>query len=111
MEHPIDAADAAVGIETFGQLSAGVERCIRAGRLDEADPVELAMQLWAMEHGIVTLFLAGLLTNEQTLATFTSAALNLLTSFGDDRRATGRSMATALRRLDADRHGDTTKVS
>jgi AcrR family transcriptional regulator len=100
MEHP-DAGDSGAGAETFRQLVAGVDRCIRAGRFGAADPVELATQLWATAHGIVTLRLAGippLVSTGQAVATLLAVSTNLFHAFGDDRRATSRSVAAARRR-------------
>lgn len=99
MEGPIDATDAVVGLETFGQLVATVERCIDAGRFVPADPVHLGTQLWALNHGLVTLELAHLLSSDQVLACLAAAARNLLQAFGDDPRALGRSFARARERM------------
>jgi AcrR family transcriptional regulator len=101
MEHPVAVSHVGVGIETFIQLVSGVDRCIRAGRFDPADPVELATQVWAVEHGIVALHLAGFLSAEQAFATFTATGGHLLKAFGDDAAALGRSLATARRRIGA----------
>jgi hypothetical protein len=73
----------------------GVDRCIRAGRFDPADPVDLATELWSAAHGTVALHLAKLLTSEQTQATLTSTAMNLIRAYGDDPRATRRSFERA----------------
>jgi AcrR family transcriptional regulator len=101
MERPIARAHDGIGIETFVQLVSGVDRCIRAGRFDPADPVELATQVWSMEHGIVALHLAGFLSAEQALATFSTTGGHLMKAFGDDAAALGRSFATAQRRARA----------
>jgi len=99
MEEPIDEADAAVGLDTFQRLVDGVRRCIDGGRFDPADPVELATQLWALAHGVVTLQLAHFLAPEQAVKTFSDAALGLVRAYGDDPRAAGRSLARARARL------------
>ena len=52
MEQPLDAADAAAGSETFNLLTAGVQRCIDAGRFDQADAAELATQFWAFSQRV-----------------------------------------------------------
>jgi AcrR family transcriptional regulator len=98
MEHPAAVSHVGVGIETFVVLVSGVERCIRAGRFTPADPAELATQVWSMEHGIVALHLAGFLSADQALATFTATGGHLMRAFGDDPAALGRSFATARRR-------------
>jgi len=97
MEH-VDECDLSVGVETFQVLVADVERCIRAGRFDQADPLELALQLWSSIHGTVALHLAGLLSVEQALSTCTSTSTNLFKAFGDDPRAVGRSWESTRRR-------------
>ena len=98
MDGPIDDADAGVGLDTFGQLVTTVQRGIDVGRLDPADPVGLATQLWALIHGLVTLELARLLSTEQVLVCLDDGARNLITAFGDDPRAFGRSLARATDR-------------
>jgi AcrR family transcriptional regulator len=95
MDGPVDAGDAGVGLETFGQLVTTVQRCIDAGRFDPADPRALATQLWALVHGLVTLQLARLLSTEQVLGCLDDGARHLVTAFGDDPRAFGRSLAHA----------------
>ena len=92
MDGPIDDADAGVGLDTFGQLVTTVQRGIDAGRMNPADPVVLATQLWALVHGLVTLELARLLSPDQVLACLDDGARNLITAFGDDPRAFGRSL-------------------
>jgi AcrR family transcriptional regulator len=99
MEGPVDAADAAVGLETFDQLVATVQRCIDAGRFSPADPVHLATQLWAVIHGLVTLELAHLLSEDQVLSCLAAASCNLFQGFGDDPRAIGRSFARGRERM------------
>jgi hypothetical protein len=69
-----------------------------AGRFDPADPAALAAQLWAVTHGLVTLELFGHLGREDALGCLDATARNLFRAYGDDPRATGRSVATARRR-------------
>jgi hypothetical protein len=76
-----------------------VQRCVDAGRFSPADPVHLATQLWAITHGLVTLELAHLLSEDQVLACLAAAISNLLHGFGDDPRAIGRSFARARERM------------
>jgi AcrR family transcriptional regulator len=99
MEGPVDAADAEVGLETFAQLVTVVQRCIDAGRFSPADAVHLAVQVWATTHGLVTLELAHLLTEDQVLACLAAANRNLFYGFGDDPRAIGGSFARARERF------------
>jgi AcrR family transcriptional regulator len=98
MDGPIDDTDAGVGLDTFGQLVTTVQRGIDSGRLDPADPVGLATQLWALIHGLVTLELARLLSPDQVRACLDDGARNLITAFGDDPRAFGRSLTRATDR-------------
>lgn len=65
------AADFATGLDTFMHLVNGVARCIEGGRLPEAesaDPAERAVELWALNHGVVGLQLAPMLPSEQARA-------------------------------------------
>ena len=93
MEGPVDDADANVGLDTFAQLVTGVQRCIDAGRFDPGDPVEMATQLWALAHGVVTLQLAHLLPAEQAQECLRAGGNNLFHAFGDDPRALQRSLS------------------
>ncbi len=43
----------------FEPLRAGVARCIEAGAVTGADAVQVALHLWAIAHGMVTLELSG----------------------------------------------------
>jgi len=102
MERPVDEEDAVEGLGTFEQLVRGVRRCIDAKRFDEAEPTELATPLWAVNHGIVTLELAQMLTSDQAIDCLAVAGTNLFKAYGDDPRATGRSLAQARRRAGLD---------
>ena len=82
MEGPVDESDADVGLETFGQLVTGVQRCIDAGRFEAGDAVAMATQLWALGHGVVTLQLAHLLAPEQAQDCLRAGGSNLFRSFG-----------------------------
>ena len=99
MEHPVDLSESGVGIDTFFALVMGIDRCIRANRFKRADPIDLATQLWASEHGVVTLHLSGLLPYREAVLTFRATSVSLLKAFGDDPRAVGRSIATTQRRI------------
>src|SRR5438874_10293484 len=98
MEQPLDAADAAAGSETFNLLTAGVQRCIDAGRFDQADAAELATQFRAFGHGVVALQLANLLSAEEALNCSAAALLNLFSAWGDDRDTARQSLTLAGRR-------------
>jgi AcrR family transcriptional regulator len=101
MEHD-DTCEQDIGMGTFQTLVDGVDRCIRAGRFHQADPVDLAMQLWSSSHGIVALQLAALITADQALATSAAINANLLIAFGDDPAAAAKSMKTVGRRARLD---------
>ena len=95
MDHPVGLDDDEVSAGTFLSLVAGVRRCVDAGRFAPADPVDLATQLWALTHGIVTLHLAGFLTLDEAIECLTNAALHMFAGFGTDRRAARRSVSRA----------------
>ncbi len=84
MEHPIDETDAGIGLDTFDQLVTGVQRAIDAGRFRSGDAVEMATQMWALAHGVVTLQLAHLLDPERALACMVAGGTNLFASFAAD---------------------------
>src|SRR5438552_10799477 len=98
MERPLDAEDSKVVWDTVGFLARGVGRCIEAGRFHAANATDLATRLWALTHGVITLEIAQLFTTHQALACLGGAALDLFTSFGDDREASVRSLGAALGR-------------
>jgi AcrR family transcriptional regulator len=95
----IDPEDAGECLATFETLGRAVRRCIDAGRFAPADEWSLAVQLWAMMHGMVTLQLAGMLTPEETRRDMPAAALNFFIGFGDDRTAAARSLERGSRRM------------
>ena len=96
MDHP-EPADDGIGLDTFEQLVAGVDRCLEAGRFAPADPYGLALQLWCMAHGVMALQLSGLLDSAVARDTIDAAWRSLCLAFGDDPRATDRSLARARR--------------
>ena len=58
------ASRAAVARPTFLALRAAVERVLRAQRREAADAEEVALHLWSLAHGLVSLELAGLLPGD-----------------------------------------------
>jgi AcrR family transcriptional regulator len=98
MEQPLDADDAAIGWDTFDCLVSGVRRCIIGGRFREAEARDLARELWALDHGVITLQLAELLTPEEAADCIGSTAFKLFTAYGDDPKAATRSLAKSLQR-------------
>lgn len=104
LDGPVDEADFATGLDTFMYLVKGVARCIDAGRLPKVradDPAELAVEVWALEHGLVTLQLAHLLPPDQAMRHLRSGAHSLFLAWGDDPKAQARSLAAARRRIAA----------
>jgi AcrR family transcriptional regulator len=99
MEGSVDETDADVGLDTFEQLTSAVVRCIDAGRFDEADPTELATQLWVTGHGVVTLELAGMMTADQARECLRDMGRSLCVSFGDTRQAWDHSFARSQSRF------------
>ena len=95
MEQPVDAADAAVGLGTFERLVRGVQRCIDDGRFSPGDATELATQLWAFNHGLVTLRLAGLMSTDASVRSLEAGSLNLFAAYGDEPAASRRSLENA----------------
>jgi AcrR family transcriptional regulator len=87
-----DCADAGATAEperraeaaTFMMLVDGVARCLAAGRFRDAEALPLATQLWAAEHGVVSLEIAGILDAEEAAANLEALRVNLLVGFGDD---------------------------
>jgi AcrR family transcriptional regulator len=102
MDGPVDAADADAGLDTFDQCVAGARRCVEGGRFAPADPVELATQVWALLHGIVSLRLAHLLAPDQADASLRTATVTMFTAFGDDPDALHRSRVQAATRVATD---------
>ena len=97
MEQPLDGADATVRTDTFDVLVAGMERCIASGRFAQADATELATQFWALGHGVITLRLAELLSEEQARRCLGGAVLKLFEAYGDDPDSAVRSLKHASR--------------
>ncbi len=102
MDGPVDDTDFATGLDTFMYLVNGVTRCVEAGRLpdaDPADPAELAVELWALSHGLVSLQLAHMLPEVQALERLETSGRSLFIAWGDDPKALARSIASVRRRL------------
>src|SRR5438270_2667304 len=99
MEEPLSDADAVIGSEAFQFLVDGVQRCITSDMFDDADPVDLATQLWALGHGGVTLQLARLLSPEQAAGCLLGALLHLFTSYGAGPDVARRSIQTGVSAL------------
>jgi AcrR family transcriptional regulator len=102
LDGPVDDADLGTGLYTFMILVKGVARCIDAGRFPKAashDPAELAVEVWALTHGLVSLQLAKLLPAEQALGHLESGARSLFLAWGDQPAKLKSSAAKARRRF------------
>ena len=91
---PIGEEEEEIGLETFETFVATVARAVEAGRF-EGDPEQLATQLWATGHGVISLYLAGCLTIEEAIEASTGIATNLMVSFGEDRASAQRIIESA----------------
>ena len=103
METPIDEQDAGVGHYTFEMLVDAVQRCIDGGRIEDGDAYDMATQIWAVCHGVITLHLAGLLELQEVIRLMTLSCRNLLIAFGDEPSAIDRSFAEGIRLVDPER--------
>jgi len=93
MEQPLDEVDAAARAATFEVLLEAIERCIEDGRFSPADAGELATQFWALGHGVVSLELARMLSQEEALRSLGGAIVNLFIAYGDEPQRARRSLA------------------
>lgn len=103
LDGPVDAEDQGTGLDTFMYLVKAVERCRDAGRLPlvaaDADPAGLAVELWALEHGLVSLQLAHMLPLGEAVEHLDAGTRGLLLAWGDRPVALARSVAAGRRRL------------
>ena len=93
MERHLDNAGPEVGPDaaperrdeeaTFLTLVDGVARCLAAGRFRDAEALPLATQLWAAEHGVASLEIAGLLDADEAADCLETLRGNLMVGFGD----------------------------
>lgn len=72
--------DATRGLDAYQALVDAVARCVDAGAVD-GDPRHLALQVWAMAHGVVSLELAGFL-GDHGADTFDATARSLFLGLG-----------------------------
>ena len=109
LDGPIDVEDQATGLDTFLYLVKGISRCLDVGRFAAvassvaagADPAGFAVELWALEHGLVTLQLAHLLPPEEAVQHLDAGGGALLMAWGDEPAALRRSRVRAGRRMTA----------
>jgi hypothetical protein len=85
-------------METFERLVAGVDRAVKAGRL-KGEPRAVARQMWAMAHGVATLYLSDLLTLDEALEAFQGMGLAVMIGLGDDPASVSASVAKAQAQL------------
>jgi AcrR family transcriptional regulator len=100
LDGPVDDDDLGTGLDTFMFLVEGVQRCQAAGRIpaaDPADPAELALEIWALTHGIVTLQMSGLVPVAQAIERLRTAVRSLFLAWGDQPAAYDRSNQRARR--------------
>jgi AcrR family transcriptional regulator len=60
-----DAEGEAVAESAYQPLVEGVRRCLEAGAMRGADAERIALHLWAVSHGMVSLEIAGLLEGDE----------------------------------------------
>jgi AcrR family transcriptional regulator len=102
LDGPVDEADLETGLDTFMYLVKGVDRCLEQGRFPRvrsADPAELALDLWGLTHGLVSLQLAHLVPAHQVAEHLNSGARSLFAAWGDSEPKLRASAARARRRL------------
>lgn len=85
--------------ETFVMLVDGVARCLAAGRFRDAEALPLAIQLWAVEHGVVSLEIAGILTADEASDSIEALRVNLMVGFGDRPERIATSVGRARPRM------------
>lgn len=95
-----DPEVAAAGLAAYEPLVSAVQRCIEAGRFTEIEPWSPAMQLWTIGHGVVTLYLAGLIDREFADTHFSTMGRTAFIGFGDDPEKAERSIERAKRRME-----------
>jgi AcrR family transcriptional regulator len=102
LDGPINGADTDTGLDTFMYLVNGVARCLEVGLFPNAggaDPAEMAVEVWALSHGLVSLQLAHLLPEQEAVEHMQTAARTLFIGWGADRGMLRRSLDRAHRRL------------
>jgi AcrR family transcriptional regulator len=97
-----DMDEAALGAATFLPAVASVERCLDAGRLTAGSPWDIAVEMWALAHGVVSLGIGGMLTVDELLRHLERSIHAALVGYGDDSRAAARSVRSARRRMQGD---------
>ncbi|GAA0634757.1 TetR/AcrR family transcriptional regulator [Sporichthya brevicatena] len=93
-----EPADDTIGLDTFDRLVQLVARCVEGGQLAAGDPFDLAVQLWAALHGVVSLQLSGLLAPDLALEMVASSWRTLFLGFGAEPRTVTRALQAHPRR-------------
>jgi AcrR family transcriptional regulator len=91
LEGPVDPEDLDTGLDTFVRLISAVDRCVAAGRFRRVVSAQSALQLWALNHGLISLYFAHLLTRDGVEDTMGATAADLFVAFGDKPEAIARS--------------------
>jgi hypothetical protein len=102
LDGPVADEDFGTGLDTFMYLVQSIARCQEAGRIpdaEKADPGELAVEMWAISHGMVSLQLANLLPAEHAAEHLNSGARSLLVAWGADDSLLAKSATRAGRRM------------
>ena len=93
----LEPTDDAVGLDTFDQLVVAVARCVESGRFSPGEPFDLALQLWAVAHGLVSLQLSGLVATPLAVEMLSAAWRNLFLAFGAEAKLVSRAFTKARR--------------
>ena len=94
MDHH-EPADDIIGLDTFDHLVTAVARCVQDRRFAAAEPFDLALQLWSLAHGLVTLQLSGLIAPPLAVEMLTGGWRNLFQAFGAEPKAVARAFPKA----------------
>lgn len=100
----------AAGLAAYEPLVTAVQRCIDSKRFSDVDPWFVAMQLFTMTHGVVTLCLAEMIDDETAMTLMHSMAINAFVGFGDDPDAARRSIDRARQRMEGVLPFETTPI-
>ena len=96
MEQALEAEEAAACASTFEALVGAVRSCEEEKLLAGGGPTEArASELWVAGHGVVTLRIAGLLSEEQASGCAAAVVAHLLNAFGADDAAVRGALARA----------------
>lgn len=92
------ASDRAEWAASFGALRTAVQRMMAAGRIRNDDELAVAGRLWSLNHGAVTLDLAGFFGQDGRGLTHILGPLivDTLVGMGDDRDSAARSLETVV---------------